>query len=386
MAKNEHIHGIRLSELERENLLNRLDSNRGTAAATKRANRRLHERIKFRQSDVPLTVIHPGGGIARLLVCARNISSGGLSFLHSGFLHKGSACRLGLRKGDGEMCIMNAHVMNCRYIEGSLHEIGVKFETRINASGFVSQPSANTSDQSVEVELLSGRVLYIDESVDELHLMKFLLETCGTELVTASDSMQGLELAQQGSFMAIMTELALSGLSGLDLAQALRDAGCTTPIIGVTADERPQIKDQALAGGCAQVIIKPIDLKSLSKILRQYSSAASSTASSAGKPLISTRWEDVRIRPLILEFLKHLEGQVDALAAAVSQQDVQSGLKTCLAIKGSAAGYGYPQISATAKNLLELLDTGGGQTVKTQLDALAALCRSACLVTKSADS
>ena len=78
-------------------VLDRLDD----AARKKTPNeRRAHERLKYRASDIALIIVHPGGTMSRVVARARNVSAGGIAVLHSGYLHPGSEVSIILRRRD----------------------------------------------------------------------------------------------------------------------------------------------------------------------------------------------------------------------------------------------------------------------------------------------
>ena len=89
-----HIH---LDNSERGKLLCRLDESPTTLRPTER---RREQRWEYRMSDVAVIVQHPGGGSGRFLVCSRNLSAGGMAFIHGGYIHPGSECRVGLTRWD----------------------------------------------------------------------------------------------------------------------------------------------------------------------------------------------------------------------------------------------------------------------------------------------
>lgn len=75
MGRPETSHRTFLSDVERERLLKKLDSQSTTiGGGIGRRNRRQHKRWVYQQSDIAVTVEHPGGGLSRLLVFARNLS------------------------------------------------------------------------------------------------------------------------------------------------------------------------------------------------------------------------------------------------------------------------------------------------------------------------
>lgn len=383
MADRSYIRTIGLSDHQREELLNRLDrraQDEGKTAAAR--NRRLHQRWVFRQADIPMIVAHPGGGVSRLLVCGRNISTGGLAFMHGGYLHKGSRCRLALRQTDGDLRPMSAHVANCRLIEGALHEIGIAFDERIDPNEFIQNHSSMGDDESANVVPLAGHVLCVDSSVADLHLIQFLLSTCGLEVTTATNGVEGLEMADPNRFQVLLTELVLPAFSGLDLIKGVRETCQALPIIAMTADERVSIRDEALAGGANDVLIKPLDFKSLSKVLRKHLHAKVGSASGMpGGPLLSEKWSDARMQPLILEYLDLLQHHVEQLKNHVQSNSVQDVEQLCLAIKGSAGGYGYPSISLQAEALRKAVGSAAELTgLNQQFQQLFALCQSACSI------
>jgi HPt (histidine-containing phosphotransfer) domain-containing protein len=78
--------------------------------------------------------------------------------------------------------------------------------------------------------------------------------------------------------------------------------------------------------------------------------------------------------------LKQLERFLESNDAANAQ-------KLCLAIKGSAGGYGYPQLTTAAEELRKLAATGARMPqVKPRLDVLKSLCASASMVRDQEES
>jgi CheY-like chemotaxis protein/HPt (histidine-containing phosphotransfer) domain-containing protein len=374
---------LKLTDSERENLLNRMDQAARTdpgQVTPGKANRRRHKRWEFRMPNTGLTVEHPAGGTSRLMVCARNLSAGGLGFLHGGYLHKGSRCKVLLRALDGQVHPVNGQIVSCRHVEGVLHEIGLQFERRIDPTKFVSAPSAPQSPaESIGLETLQGKVLYIDDSVDDQTLMRFVLDMCGAQYCGATNGIEGMSMAEQRHFDAVLTEIWLPGLSGLELCEAMRKAGYAGPVIAVTADENPQLKTQALAIGFTGVFYKPLEFEPLIKLLSQHLPVASD-GKSAVEPLFSMKWDDVRMRPLITEFASRLLSQLAQLEKFLQASDVAAAQKFCLSIKGSAGGYGYPQIGIAADALRQQIAAGTKLLqLRPKIDELRSLCSAAIL-------
>ena len=139
MTKDEYRNTVRITDDERSRLLNELDRVQTVASkdVDPHDSRRQYRRYKYRPGHISITVEQPGGVSTRLSVSPRNISAGGLAFLHGGFLYAGSRCtlRLGLEVEDSMK--VGGQIVNCRHVEGILHEVSVKFDLPIDPGLFV---------------------------------------------------------------------------------------------------------------------------------------------------------------------------------------------------------------------------------------------------------
>jgi FixJ family two-component response regulator len=66
---------------------------------------------------------------------------------------------------------------------------------------------------------------------------------------------------------ALILDIQLPGMSGLELARHLLDAGSTIPIVFITGDEKEATRREALALGCIDYLQKPFELKQLIRAL-----------------------------------------------------------------------------------------------------------------------
>ena len=147
MDEDRGFDSVRLGRLERDRLLNSLEQHKHRAPIQQK---RQFDRHTFRQTDVPITIESYGGSIMKFRVCARNISRGGLGFIHGGFLHPGNPCDVVLTTLDGEKQIISGHIAQCRFITGRLHEVGVKFcypiDLRFFCPGMEDEPDDSAPD------------------------------------------------------------------------------------------------------------------------------------------------------------------------------------------------------------------------------------------------
>ncbi len=96
------------------------------------------------------------------------------------------------------------------------------------------------------------------------------------------------------------------------------------------------------------------------------------------QPMKSLYADDDVIAEILPDFVRNLSGYVDKLRAALAVGDHVQGARVCHDLKGTAGGYGYPEISELAQHLETALKTGGETTHLTQLvDQIATLCQRA---------
>jgi len=107
-----------------------------------------------------------------------------------------------------------------------------------------------------------GRVLVIEDNIDNMDLVHFLLEQVGYEVLEARDGRRGLDLAYQERPDAILLDMSIPEVDGWKVAQQLKSDPETKSIciIALTAHILPGDRKKALEAGCDGFISKPLDI------------------------------------------------------------------------------------------------------------------------------
>ena len=351
---------LRLSSNEQQELLRGLERDEADRGF---ANLRHHQRLSYQPAaGIVISLGHPGGSQALYLVRPRNISAGGIGFLHGNYLHEGSHCGLALRTIDKRTRTLAGRVAWCRHLRGRVHEVGVSFKQSIDIQQFVSDCLRTEDDSDATSTLmpqLSGRVLHVEDAVEDQNLLRFQLGQLGVELDTAPNAVEAMQQVQQTRYDLILAGIWLPGMSGTELAAMLRERGCKSPVIALTADPTPAVHQEARDRGCEQVVVKPFTFERLVEVLRPYLGEADSDPG-APRELVSQYWSNAPMRPLIRQFVRNLPDQLAECDAIVDKLDGEAPdpllRKRCLALKGSAGGYGFPAVSEAARRLHELIE------------------------------
>ncbi|WP_240473398.1 response regulator transcription factor [Ferrimonas senticii] len=151
------------------------------------------------------------------------------------------------------------------------------------------------------------RMLLVEDNRDVAGIIFDYFEAQGVEIDYADNGELGLALALEHDFDVIVLDLMMPRMDGLTVCKHLRQQGCNTPVLMLTALSDQQDTLSGFAHGADDYLNKPFDLPildaRLSALVKRYrgnvSSAvvnlgdlridpASHSASRAGIPLILT--------------------------------------------------------------------------------------------------
>lgn len=122
-------------------------------------------------------------------------------------------------------------------------------------------------------------VLLVDDFPDALEVWDLFLTSAGFTVVTATNGIDGLARAQALVPDVIVLDLQMPGLSGTEVARALRAADATRhiPLIAATGHS-PTFHDDGRAEGFDSVIVKPCDPDALVAEIRRVAAARSAAS------------------------------------------------------------------------------------------------------------
>ena len=127
--------------------------------------------------------------------------------------------------------------------------------------------------QQAESQALAPLHLHIlvaeDNAINQL-ILRDQLQELGCTVALASDGEEALSLWQDDTFDVVLSDVNMPRLNGYELAKALRRLGCTTPIIGATANALRGEEALCLAAGMNHCLVKPFTLRALSIVLAPY--------------------------------------------------------------------------------------------------------------------
>ncbi len=112
------------------------------------------------------------------------------------------------------------------------------------------------------------RVLVIEDDVKLLESVRKGLKESGFGADGASDGREGLSRALASEYDAIVLDLMLPGLSGLEVLKALREGHRTTPVLVLSARSSVEDRIRGLDLGADDYLAKPFSFQELMARLR----------------------------------------------------------------------------------------------------------------------
>jgi CheY-like chemotaxis protein len=115
------------------------------------------------------------------------------------------------------------------------------------------------------------KILYIEDNDDNVYMLKMRLELLGDfEVLAAENGEKGCEMAATEQPDLILMDLEMPVVDGWEATRRLRDNPQTRdiPIVALSAHALAGEREKALAAGCNEFDIKPIEFDRLVATIR----------------------------------------------------------------------------------------------------------------------
>lgn len=118
---------------------------------------------------------------------------------------------------------------------------------------------------------LGGRVLVVDDDPEIRALLSDFLAVQNFEVKTAFDAQTALALFQPGRFDALLVDFQMPGMTGLELAAAVRKQDPLIPIGLITGSSQMLATKEISQAGINRMFPKPFDLNEIGSWLASLS-------------------------------------------------------------------------------------------------------------------
>jgi two-component system, OmpR family, response regulator MprA len=111
--------------------------------------------------------------------------------------------------------------------------------------------------------MAAARILVVDDEEEVRESLRLALELEDYDVVAAEDGHEALEALHAGEIDAMLLDVAMPRLGGLELCRRLRAAGNRVPILMLTAKEGVDDRVEGLEAGADDYLPKPFALREL---------------------------------------------------------------------------------------------------------------------------
>jgi len=114
---------------------------------------------------------------------------------------------------------------------------------------------------------MKAKILVVDDSGLARRLVRKILEELGHEVEEVSDGTQALERYVLNHHGAVVLDLLMHGMYGMEVLQKLKELNPDLPVIVVSADIQRTTRDQVKEAGAVAMVNKPVTKEQLSEVL-----------------------------------------------------------------------------------------------------------------------
>lgn len=111
------------------------------------------------------------------------------------------------------------------------------------------------------------RVLVADDDEAIRHILQRALTAAGYDVFSAADGQEAIDLLAQGPVDAVVSDISMPRLTGIDLLRAIRAHDPDVPVILCTGAPDVDSAVEAVKLGALQYLIKPVALEDLKRVL-----------------------------------------------------------------------------------------------------------------------
>jgi len=111
------------------------------------------------------------------------------------------------------------------------------------------------------------KILILDDEPIVGDRLKPALEKCGYDVETQTDSQAAIDQLAQTRYDVLITDLKMSGPSGLDVLRFVKEQSPSTRVIVITGYATAEQAKESIKGGAVDFIAKPFRISQLRELI-----------------------------------------------------------------------------------------------------------------------
>ena len=253
---------------------------------------------------------------------------------------------LGLCLSDQLAKIMGGEIeVESELNQGSVFVFSLPCKASFNELCSESKVLATDLNNNKEHQQLQGTILLADDHNDNRRLIARLLASLGLDVITARNGYETLALFKQHQPALVLMDIQMPEMDGIEAFKILRQQGCTTPIIALTANAMSHEIEHYLSLGFNDHLSKPIERNTFIPTVAKYYDGSISQA------MANESFNNVDMSDLVQEFKSNLVLEQQDLVLHINNKDFDKLAKLSHRIAGAAQMFGFADLSLYAIGL-----------------------------------
>ena len=206
-------------------------------------------------------------------------------------------------------------------------------------------------------------LLVEDNPVNSQVALAMLGQLGYTRVDVAENGRQALDAVGRLVYDLILMDCQMPVMDGYEATRAMRQAGCTTPIVALTANAMVGDREKCLAAGMDDYIAKPVKARTLADTLEHWLGggakpddelpldvpAAADNAFDHAMLLENLGGDEALAAEILRIYVATAPRYMASLRAAIATADAPAARSAAHSLKGASANAGARLLSATAK-------------------------------------
>lgn len=113
-----------------------------------------------------------------------------------------------------------------------------------------------------------ARILVVDDDTSMRMALCETLESCGYRVENAANGFEALTKFRKGSFEAVITDMRMPGMSGMEVLKSIKKISSDSPVILITAYGTVNTAVEAMKEGASDFIMKPFSLEDIEFVVK----------------------------------------------------------------------------------------------------------------------
>ncbi|HTF61760.1 MAG TPA: response regulator [Edaphobacter sp.] len=219
------------------------------------------------------------------------------------------------------------------------------------------------------------RVLLADDNDDNIYVIRAYLRQPGLVLDVAKNGQEALDTFKRGHYDVVLMDIEMPVMDGYAATRAIRqwervEGRSSTPVLALTAYALKGEVQKTITAGCTEHLTKPVKRSVLVDAIYQHSLQVERGAVAVPQAAQTVGVDD-EMNVLKPAYLQGIRANIEAILAAVDQEDYVVARKLGHQMAGSGGAYGFPEITKLGKALEKAGSEESGDAIRGHLKALA---------------